>query len=150
MAYSRVKTTVVERDGNELEWAEEISPYNDLLQALGIIIVDKLVISGGDLDPSVDGFPGSEGSIYFATSNKVYKKIGINDTDWSEWAGGGASYLKDLLDVSDDLNPLNGHTLIYDANNNLWTSKPICHPRTDYGLITNPADCGMYDYGYLT
>jgi hypothetical protein len=150
MAYSKVKTIVVERDGEELEWREEVSPFNDLLQSLGILIVDKLVVSGGDLDPSVDGFPGSEGSVYFSTNKNAYKKIGIDDTDWLAWSSGGALYLKDLLDVDDNLNPQNNNTLIYDEANNMWRARPICHPQVDYGLITNPADCGSYDYGLLT
>jgi hypothetical protein len=88
MAYSKVKTIIVERDDVELEWKEEISPSNDLLQALGIITSDKIIISGGDLDPSVDGFPGIEGSVFFSTNNSIYKKIGINDTDWEIFSGG--------------------------------------------------------------
>jgi hypothetical protein len=152
MAYSKVKTIVVERDGEELEWREEVSPFNDLLQALGIIASDKVTISGGDLNPSNDGFPGTEGSVYFSTDGNIYKKVGINPTDWEVFSGGGggSQYLKDLLDVDDNLNPEDNNALMYDANDNLWKSKPVCHPQVDYGFITEPVDCGHYDYGFLT
>jgi len=88
MAYSKVKTIVVERDGEELDWREEISTHSDLLQTLGIIAEDKITISGGSLDPSVDGFPGDVGSAYFSTNGNIYKKVGSNDTDWIVFTGG--------------------------------------------------------------
>ena len=151
MAYSKVKVTIVERDGEELEWREESSPLRDFIQALGIIANDELVISGGDLDPTVDGFPGVEGSVYFSKNGNIYKKIGPNSNDWQVFSGGGGSsqYLKDLLDVDNNLSPENLEALMFDSEINKWTSKPICHPNWDWGLITQPVDCGHYDWGSL-
>jgi len=151
MAYSKVKTIVVERDGEELEWREEVSPVNDLLQALGIVACNKVTIAGGDLDPSVDGFPGSEGSVYFSTNGNIYKKIGLAPTEWQIFSGGGggSQYLKDLLDVDDNLSPDNRNVLMFDSNSNEWTSEPVCHPNWDWGSISEPVDCGHYDWGGL-
>jgi hypothetical protein len=152
MSTSKVKVTVVERDGEELEWREESSAFRDLIQALGIVAEDKVTISGGELDPSASGHPGVEGSVYFSSNGNIYKKIGINPTEWEVFSGGGGSsqYLKDLLDVDDNLSPEDNNALIFDIDSNQWEAKPICHPQHDYGLITEPVDCGQYDYGFLT
>jgi hypothetical protein len=151
MTLSKVKVTVVERDGEELEWREETSSIRDLIQAVGLITEDKIAIAGGTLDPVVDGFPGDEGSVYFSSNGNIYKKIGPNSNDWQIFSGGGGSaqYLKDLLDVDNNLSPDNNNTLLYDTDTSLWHAKPICHPQHDYGLITEPVDCGQYDYGFL-
>jgi len=149
MAYSKVKTTVVERDGEELEWSEEISSTNDLLQALGIVAEDSVVISGGSLNPSVDGFPGIKGSVYFSSDGNIYKKNSNDPNDWTISSGGSGDpiYMKDIIDVDDNLLPEENHILNWDGNK--WISKPICHPFVDYGLITQVVDCGTYDYGGL-
>jgi len=151
MAINRVKTVVVERNGEELEWREEVSPFEDLLQAAGLLAGDRVTIAGGDLNPIEDGFPGEVGSAYFSTNGNIYKKTGLGDNDWIVFTGGGggALYLKDLLDVDNNLNPSNNNALIFNQAAQIWKAKPICHPMVDYGLITNPVDCGHYDYGFL-
>ena len=55
--------------------------------------------------------------------------------------------MKDILDVDDNLAPEENYILSW--NGNMWISKPLCHPFVDYGLITQPVDCGTYDYGGL-
>jgi hypothetical protein len=79
---SVAKPTVSERNGIDLEYREEANPFNDILQCLGIICTDEITISGGNLDPSIDGFEANIGSVYFSSNGDFYKKTGSNDTDW--------------------------------------------------------------------
>lgn len=145
---SVVKPTVSERNGIDLEYREEANPVNDILQCLGIICENDTIVSGGSLDPSASGFEANIGSAYFSNNGNLYKKTGINDTDWTIFTGGGGNiYMKDILDVDNNLSPEENNMLSW--NGTMWISKPVCHPFVDYGLITQPVDCGTYDYGGL-
>jgi hypothetical protein len=86
---SVAKPTVSERNGIDLEYREEANPFNDILQCFGIICADETTISGGNLDPSIDGFEANIGSVYFSSNGDFYKKTGNNDTDWTVFSGGG-------------------------------------------------------------
>jgi len=143
------KPTVSERNGENLEYREEANPLTDILQCLGIICFDEITVAGGNLDPSVDGFVAKVGSAYFSSNGNIYKKIGPDHNNWQIFSGGsgGPIYMKDILDVDNNLNPEENHMLSWDGN--MWISKPMCHPYVDYGLVTQPVDCGQYDYGGL-
>ena len=147
------KAIVAERNDQELEYREEVNPFSDLLQCLGIYCRNKIVYTGGTINPQeLPGIDAPIGSMYIRTSGEWYKKVGTDVTDWeivnTDGSGGGPLYLKDLLDVDDNLSPELYNVLSWDGTE--WTAKPICHPRMDYGLITQPVDCGFYDYGGLT
>jgi len=144
-----VKATISERDGIDLEYREEINPIEDILQALGIVCKNEIVVTGGNADPSVEGFEAEEGSAYFCGNGYMYKKEGPNITDWVIFSGGsgGPIYLKDILDVDNNLAPTNDQVLQFIESENIWKAESICYPSEDYGLITVPADCGNLDYG---
>lgn len=119
MVYSRVKITVVERDGQELEWREESSSSKDLLEAVGIIPEGVLTIAGGSNLPYEDGFPGGQGSVYFASNGNSYNKQLDDDKGWFKLINTSLWYIEEPSMVP-DYGQLVLHNRPLVVNNTLW------------------------------
>jgi len=86
---SNVKVAVLERDGIDLEYEEEIAINEDVLSSRGIQFFNTDFspgpgLYGGSLNPSIDGFTALIGSHYFKDDNTTWKKFGSADTDWQQ------------------------------------------------------------------
>jgi len=122
MAQHVVKATVSERDGVDLEYREEISFNEDIMQALGMICRNKITVTGGNDDPSVIGFEANIGSVYFSGNGNIYKKTGLNNIDWTIFSGGGSGDVPDGGAINQVLMKLSGNNGDFDwkdENNNL-------------------------------
>lgn len=62
-----------------------------------LALQDLVLLTAGDLDPSVAGYEAPVGSLYLSTSGMAYRKTGALDTDWSLITSGGVSNHGDLL-----------------------------------------------------
>ncbi|RLA64286.1 MAG: hypothetical protein DRQ78_06170 [Epsilonproteobacteria bacterium] len=119
---SKVKSIIAERDSTELEYREEINPFNDIMQCFGILCDEETIITGGSLDPSVSGFVANIGSAYFSSNGNLYKKTGALDTDWTIFSGGGSGNVPDGGAINQVLMKLSGDNGDFDwrdENNNL-------------------------------